>query len=125
MLGQGQILALGLLYGEKVKTVDFVQKLLLVDQSTKRVNEFKYVSITGQGQSLPKVTKISKQNFVFLFSSETIRSIETKFYIKPLWDGGRKLYLNGPCYMTKVAAMLIYVKSLSKTNRPIALKLSM
>ena len=55
--------------------------------------------------------------------------IQVKFHMKPPWDGGTKVCSNGPCHMTKMAAMPIYVSTLkiffSGTKRPMTLKLSM
>ena len=36
--------------------------------------------------------------------------------MKPPWDGGRKVCLNGPGHMTKIAAMPIYGKNLKKSS---------
>ena len=47
-----------------------------------------------------------------VFSSETAWPIKAKFYVEPLWEGGTKVYINGPGHMTKMAAMPIYSKSL-------------
>ena len=33
-------------------------------------------------------------------------------YVKPPWEGGTKVYINGPGHMTKMAAMPIYGKNL-------------
>ena len=68
--------------------------------------------------------------FSNIFSSETTGPIEAKVHVEPPWDGGTKVYLNGPGHMTKVAAMPIYGKNLKKiffsgTKRPITLKLGM
>ena len=40
--------------------------------------------------------------------------IETNFHMEPPWDGGTKVYSNGPHHndMTKMAAMSIYSKNL-------------
>ena len=48
--------------------------------------------------------------FIFsnVFSSETARPIKAKFYVVPPWEGGTKVYINGPGHMTKMAAMHIY-----------------
>ena len=50
--------------------------------------------------------------FSKIFSSETTRSIKAKFYVEPPWEGGTKVYINGPGHMTKMAAMPIYGKNL-------------
>ena len=51
-----------------------------------------------------------------VFSSKTALSIKAKFYVKSPWEGGRKVYINGPGHMTKMAAMPIYVKNLKKSS---------
>ena len=45
-------------------------------------------------------------------SSETALPIKAKFYVEPPWEGGTKVYINGPGHMTKMAAMLTYGKNL-------------
>ena len=45
-----------------------------------------------------------------VFSSETAWPIKAKFYVEPPWEGGTKVYINGPGHMTKMAAMPIYGK---------------
>ena len=61
--------------------------------------------------------------------SETNWPIIAKFYVKPPWEGGTKVYINGPGHMTKMAAMPIYGKNPSKifsrTGGPISRKLGM
>ena len=52
--------------------------------------------------------------FSNIFSSEATGPIEAKFHVEPPWDGGTKVYSNGPGHMTKMAAMPIYGKSLKK-----------
>ena len=52
------------------------------------------------------------QQCLNIFSSETALPIKAKFYVEPAWEGGRKVYINGPGHMTKMAAMPIYGKSL-------------
>ena len=47
-----------------------------------------------------------------IFSSETAWPIKAKFYVEPPWEGGTKVYINGPGHMTKMAAMPIYGKNL-------------
>ena len=68
--------------------------------------------------------------FSNVFSSETAWPIKAKFYVEPLWEGGTKVYINGPGRMTKVAATPIYGKNPSKiffsrTGGPIFTKLGM
>ena len=56
--------------------------------------------------------------FSNLFSSETAWPIKAKFYVEPPWEGGTKVYINGPGHMTKMAAMPIYGKNLKKSSSP-------
>ena len=62
-------------------------------------------------------------------SSETAWPIKAKFYVEPPWEGGKKVCINGPGHMTKMAATPIYGKNPSKifsgTSRPISTKLGM
>ena len=53
-----------------------------------------------------------------VFSSETAWPIKAKFYVEPSWEGGMKVYINGPGHMTKMAAMPIYGKNLKKSSSP-------
>ena len=53
-----------------------------------------------------------------VFSSETAWPIKAKFYVKPPWEGGTKVYINGPGHMTKLAAMPICGKNLKKSSSP-------
>ena len=53
-----------------------------------------------------------RQQCLNIFSSETALPIKAKFYVEPPWEGGTKVYINGPCHMTKMAAMPIYGKNL-------------
>ena len=50
--------------------------------------------------------------FQKIFFSETAWPIKAKFYVEPPWEGGTKVYINGPGHMTKMAAMPIYSKNL-------------
>ena len=38
-----------------------------------------------------------------IFFSEIARPINAKFYVEPPWEGGTKVYINGPGHMTKMA----------------------
>ena len=53
-----------------------------------------------------------------IFSSETAWPIKVKFYVEPPWEGGTKVCINGPGHMTKMAAMPIYGKNLTKSSSP-------
>ena len=77
-------------------------------------------------------SSVRRRPFTFsnVFSSETAWPIKAKFYVEPPWEGGTKVYINGPGYMTKMAATPIYGKNpskifFSKTSRPIFTKLGM
>ena len=50
--------------------------------------------------------------------SETAWPIKVKFYVEPPWEGGMKVYINGPGHMTKMADMPIYGKNLKKSSFP-------
>ena len=45
--------------------------------------------------------------------SETAWPIKAKFYVEPPWEGGTKVYINGPGHMTKMAAtplpIIVYI----------------
>ena len=43
-----------------------------------------------------------------IFFSETAWPIKAKFYVEPPWERGTKAYINGPVYITKMAAMPIF-----------------
>ena len=53
-----------------------------------------------------------RQQCLNIFSSETAGLIKAKLYVEPPWEGGTKVYINGPGHMTKMAAMPIYGKNL-------------
>ena len=53
-----------------------------------------------------------RQQCLNIFSSETALPIKAKFYVEPPWEGGTKVYINGPGHMTKMAAMPLYGKNL-------------
>ena len=54
---------------------------------------------------------VVRRPFTFsnIFSSETAWPIKAKFYVEPPWEGGTKVYINGPGHMTKMAATPIPV----------------
>ena len=53
-----------------------------------------------------------RQQCLNIFSSETACPIKAKLYVEPPWEGGTKVYINGPGHMAKMAAMPIYGKNL-------------
>ena len=64
-----------------------------------------------------------------VFSSETAWPIKAKLFVEHPWEGGTKVYINGPGHMIKMAATPIYGKNPSKifsrTGGPIFTKLGM
>ena len=57
---------------------------------------------------------VRPSTFSNIFSSVTAWPIKAKFYVEPPWEGGTKVYINGPGHMTKMAATPIYGKNPSK-----------
>ena len=53
-----------------------------------------------------------RQQCLNIFSSETAWPVKAKLYVEPPWEGGTKVYINGPGHMAKMAAMPIYGKNL-------------
>ena len=51
-----------------------------------------------------------------IFFSKTARPIKAQFHIEPPWEGGKKVYINGPGHMTEMAVMPIYGKTLQKSS---------
>ena len=76
------------------------------------------MNIKGQGNSLTLVQGHSDSTFSSFFSLETARSIVAKFHMARPWDGGMKVYSNGPGHMTSMAAVPIYGKNLKKSSSP-------
>ena len=57
----------------------------------------------------PSYSDLLFSNF---FSAIMARLIKAKFHVEPPWVGRIKVYSNGPCHMTKMAAMPMYGKNL-------------
>ena len=57
---------------------------------------------------------LSDSRFLNVFSSITNGPIEAKWHVAPPRVGGTKAYTNGLSHMTKMAAMSVYGKNLSK-----------
>ena len=70
------------------------------------------MNIKCQGHSLTLVRGPSDSTVSNFFSLETTKPIETKFHVKPPWDGGIKVNANHICNMNKMAAMHLYGKNL-------------
>ena len=82
------------------------------------------------GVRRPSVRRRRRPQCSNIFFSETAWPIKAKFYVEPPWEGGTKVYINGPGHMTKMAATPIYGKNPSKiffsrTSGPIFTKLGM
>ena len=78
--------------------------------------------LTGELIGYPWIQRPSSSSVVHpftfsnIFSSETAWPIEAKFYVEPPWEGGTKVFINGPGHMTKMAATPIYGKNLKKSS---------
>ena len=53
--------------------------------------------------------------------SETAWIIKAKFRMEPSWKVRKKVYINGTGHITKMAAMLIYGKSLQNSSAELSL----
>ena len=96
-----------LLYLKKVKQWIFSETTVVYNIKVGRcsqLNEYMNLSEYVQGHS--------DSTFSNFFSLETARWIEANFHVEPPWDWGMTVSKNGLCYMTKMAAMPIYVKNL-------------
>ena len=52
-----------------------------------------------------------RQQCLYIFSSETAWPIKAKLYVEPPWEGGTKVYINGPGHLTKMAPCPYMVKT--------------
>ena len=66
--------------------------------------------------SAPGLYKCIWPLFPNIFFSETARSISAKFHVEHPCEGGKKVYINGLGYMTKMATMPIYGINLQKSS---------
>ena len=74
--------------------------------------------LIGELIEYPSSVVVCPFTFSNVFSSETALPIKAKFYVEPPWEGGTKVYINGPGHMTKMAVMPIYGKNLKKSSSP-------
>ena len=75
-----------------------------------------YVGVRRPSSVRPSV--VCRPHPLNISSAETAWPIKVKFHMEPPWDGGRKVYSNGPGHMTKMAAMSIYGKNFKKSSSP-------
>ena len=52
----------------------------------------------------------------FKFQNQMAWPVKAKLYVEPPWEGGTKVYINGPGHMTKMAGRPIYGKNLTKSS---------
>ena len=64
----------------------------------------------------PGIYTCTKPLLSNIFLSEIAWPIKDKFYVEPLWEVGKKVYINGTGHMTKMATMLIYGKNFLKSS---------
>ena len=50
------------------------------------------------------------------FSLKLLGESKANFFVELPWEGGKKVYINGPGHLTKMAAMLIYGKNRHKIS---------
>ena len=63
---------------------------------------------------IPMVRRLSK--ILNIISSETARPIEAKFYVEPPWEGGTKVYINGPGHMTTLSFEPMILSKLARIH---------
>ena len=68
------------------------------------------MKIIDTGSCLPLL-----QGYIYVYDFSKIAwPIKAKFYVKPPWEGGKKVYINGSDLITKMATTPIYGKNLQK-----------
>ena len=71
----------------------------------------------GLSAPVPELYTCIYPLFSKIISSITALPIKDKFYLESPWEGGKKVYINGPGHMTKMAATHQYmVKTFKKTS---------
>ena len=74
--------------------------------------KYPYSGVRCRRRCRSRCCRRRRQQCLNIFSSETALPIKAKSYVEPPWEGGTKVYINGPSHMTKMAAMSIYGKNL-------------
>ena len=104
-----------LLYGEKGKTMDFSETIVVYATKVGRrsqLNENMKLYEYQRSRSLIDLGSRSLRfNILFYFSLENAKPIEAKFHLYPPWDEGMKVCSNDPGHMTNMATMPIYGKT--------------
>ena len=105
---------------EKGKTMDFSETFVVYDVKVgwcSKLNQYMNLYEYQRSRSFidlhPRSLWFKFSNF---FSLETFRPIEARFHVEPPWDRGMKVYSNGLCHMTNMAAMPIHGKNLKKSS---------
>ena len=62
----------------------------------------------SQGELIVYPCSCVRPSTIFKHFLPNARPIKAKYYVEPPWEGGTKIYINGPGHMTKMAAMSIY-----------------
>ena len=105
----------------KFRSEDKKERFILLIREARRFLAHLSRRLTGELIGYPWIRRPSVRRpstFSNIFSSETAWPIKAKFYVEPPWEGGTKVYINGPGHMTKMAAMPIYGKNLKKSSSP-------
>ena len=88
--------------GGKLAAKDYIDWIILL---------MKKIWPQGLSATAPGLYTCIWPPFSNIFSTETAWPIKAKFYVELPWEGGTKVYINGPGHMTKMAAMPIYGKN--------------
>ena len=72
----------------------------------------KQAEMGGTCNTCPGIKKAFLHYYAKSLTSKAAWPIIAAFYVEPRWKGRRKVYINGPGHMTKMAATPIYVKNL-------------
>ena len=100
---------------EKVKTMDFLETIIIYDVKIGRcsqLNEYmKFYEYQRSRSLIDLGPNLSDSIFLNFLSLITTWPLEAKFHVEPPWDGGTKSCSNGRGHITKMATMTIYGKN--------------